>query len=36
VPVEYYELINSEDSSVREKAMKNTLKQKKIILEELK
>jgi len=36
VPVEYYELINSEDYSVREKAMKNTLKQKKIILEELK
>ena len=36
VPVEYFELINSEDSIVREKAMKNTLKQKKIILSELK
>ncbi len=36
VPVEYFELINSKDSLVREKAMVNTLKQKKIILSELK
>jgi len=36
VPVEYFELINSEDPKVRDKAMKNTLKQKKIILSELK
>lgn len=36
VPVEYFELINSEDPLVREKAMKNTLKQKKLILSELK
>ncbi|MBP6430874.1 MAG: VOC family protein [Ferruginibacter sp.] len=36
VPVEYFDLINSNDSQVREKAMKNTLKQKKIILSELK
>jgi predicted 3-demethylubiquinone-9 3-methyltransferase (glyoxalase superfamily) len=36
VPVEYFDLINSEDPNVREKAMKNTLKQKKIILSELK
>lgn len=36
VPVEYFELINSDDPKVREKAMKNTLKQKKIILSELK
>jgi predicted 3-demethylubiquinone-9 3-methyltransferase (glyoxalase superfamily) len=36
VPVEYFDLINSEDPKVREKAMKNTLKQKKIILSELK
>jgi predicted 3-demethylubiquinone-9 3-methyltransferase (glyoxalase superfamily) len=35
VPVEYFDLINSKDSSVREKAIKNTLKQKKIILSEL-
>lgn len=36
VPVEYFDLINSEDPAVRDKAMKNTLKQKKIILSELK
>lgn len=36
VPVEYFDLINSEDPKVREKAMKNTLAQKKIILSELK
>lgn len=36
VPVEYYDLINSNDPKVREKAMKNTMKQKKIILSELK
>ena len=36
VPVEYFDLINSPDPIVREKALKNTLKQKKIILSELK
>jgi predicted 3-demethylubiquinone-9 3-methyltransferase (glyoxalase superfamily) len=36
VPVEYFELINSNNPQVRDKAMKNTLKQKKIILSELK
>jgi predicted 3-demethylubiquinone-9 3-methyltransferase (glyoxalase superfamily) len=36
VPVEYFDLINSDDSKVREKAIKNTLKQKKLILSELK
>ncbi len=36
VPVEYFDLINSNDPKVRDKAMKNTLKQKKIILSELK
>ncbi|MEH6682544.1 MAG: VOC family protein [Sediminicola sp.] len=36
VPVEYFELINSDDPKVREKAMKNTMKQKKLILSELK
>lgn len=36
VPVEYFDLINSDDAEVREKAMKNTLKQKKLILSELK
>jgi hypothetical protein len=35
VPVEYFDLIYSEDPEVREKAMKNTLKQKKLILSEL-
>ncbi|MBK9479543.1 MAG: VOC family protein [Bacteroidetes bacterium] len=36
VPVEYFTLINNDDPTVREKALKNTLKQKKIILSELK
>ncbi len=36
VPVEYFDLINSEVPAIREKAMKNTFKQKKIILSELK
>jgi predicted 3-demethylubiquinone-9 3-methyltransferase (glyoxalase superfamily) len=36
VPVEYFDLINNNDSKVREKAMKNTFKQKKLILSELK
>ncbi len=36
VPVEYFDLINSSDSSIREKAMNNTFKQKKLILSELK
>lgn len=36
VPVEYFDLINSDDPQVREKAMRNTLKQKKLILSELK
>lgn len=36
VPVEYFDLINSNDPKIREKAMKNTLKQTKIILSELK
>jgi predicted 3-demethylubiquinone-9 3-methyltransferase (glyoxalase superfamily) len=36
VPTEYFELIHSADPKVREKAMKNTLKQKKLILSELK
>ena len=36
VPVEYFDLINSDDPKVSEKAMKNTLKQKKLILSELK
>lgn len=36
VPVEYFDLINSDDPKVREKAMKNTLSQKKLILSELK
>lgn len=36
VPVEYFELIHSKDTAVREKALKNTFKQKKLILSELK
>jgi predicted 3-demethylubiquinone-9 3-methyltransferase (glyoxalase superfamily) len=36
VPVEYFDLINSADPKIREKAMKNTLTQKKLILSELK
>jgi len=35
VPVEYFELIHSNDPAVREKAIKNTFKQKKLILSEL-
>lgn len=36
VPVEYFDLINNNDPKVRDKAIKNTLTQKKIILSELK
>lgn len=36
VPVEYFDLINSDDPAIRDKALKNTIKQKKIILAELK
>lgn len=36
VPFEYFELIHSNDPAVREKAMINTFKQKKLILSELK
>jgi predicted 3-demethylubiquinone-9 3-methyltransferase (glyoxalase superfamily) len=36
VPVEYFDLINSADPKVREKALKKTLTQKKLILSELK
>ena len=36
VPTEYFELIHSDNPVVREKAMKNTLLQKKLILAELK
>ena len=36
VPVEYFDLINSTNPKVREKAIKNTLIQKKLILSELK
>ena len=36
VPVEYFELINSEDPTVKEKALTNTFKMKKLILSELK
>lgn len=35
VPVEYFHLIHSDDPRVREKAMRNTFKQKKLILSEL-
>lgn len=35
VPTEYFELIHHDDPKVREKAMKNTLNQKKLILSEL-
>ena len=35
VPVEYFELIHSDDRAVREKAMKNTFTQTKLILAEL-
>lgn len=36
VPVEYFELIHSEDPKVREKAFTNTFKMKKLVLKELK
>lgn len=36
VPVEYFELIHSSDPAVRNKAMMNTFKQKKLVLSELK
>jgi predicted 3-demethylubiquinone-9 3-methyltransferase (glyoxalase superfamily) len=36
VPVAYFDLINSDDPAVREKALKNTLTQTKLILSELK
>jgi predicted 3-demethylubiquinone-9 3-methyltransferase (glyoxalase superfamily) len=36
VPTEYYELIHSPDPAVRDKAMANTFKQKKLIIEDLK
>ena len=36
VPIEYFALINSDNPKVRDKAMKNTFSQKKIILSELK
>lgn len=35
VPEAYFDLINNPDSKIREKALKNTFKQKKIILSEL-
>jgi predicted 3-demethylubiquinone-9 3-methyltransferase (glyoxalase superfamily) len=36
VPTEYFELIHSADATVRNKAMINTFKQKKLIIEDLK
>jgi len=36
VPIEYFDLIHSEDPIVREKALMNTFKMKKLILSELK
>ena len=36
VPTEYFELIHSTDATVRNKAMINTFKQKKLIIEDLK
>ena len=36
VPVEYFELIHSEDPAVRDKALTNTFSQKKLVLAELK
>lgn len=36
VPTEYFDLIHSKDPLVREKAIKNTMLQKKLILEDLK
>ena len=36
VPVEYFELLHSDNPSIRDRVIKNTLKQKKLILSELK
>jgi predicted 3-demethylubiquinone-9 3-methyltransferase (glyoxalase superfamily) len=36
VPVEYFDLIHSDDPVVRGKAMRNTLKMRKLVIEELK
>ena len=36
VPTEYFELIHSTDATVRDKAMINTFKQKKLIIKDLK
>ena len=36
VPVEYFELIHSEDPAVRDKALTNTFAQDKLVLAELK
>ena len=36
VPVEYFDLIHSDDPAVRGKAMRNTMKQKKLVIEKLK
>ena len=36
VPVEYFDLIHSDDPAVRGKAMRNTLKMRKLVIEKLK
>lgn len=36
IPVEYFDLIKSDNPKIREKAIKNSIKQKKMILSELK
>lgn len=36
VPVEYFDLIHSDDQAVRGKAMRNTMKMRKLVIEELK
>ena len=36
VPTEYFELLHSTDTTVRNKVMRNTFKQKKLIIEDLK
>ena len=36
VPIEYYGLINNDDPKIRQKALRNTLTQKKLILSQLK
>jgi predicted 3-demethylubiquinone-9 3-methyltransferase (glyoxalase superfamily) len=36
VPVEYFDLIHSDDPAVRGKAMRNTMKMRKLVIEELK